>query len=258
VALAHELFALVRICFEAGCDPFVASEPNMAHVVVAPEPIRLLIAVAVRLYRDGLASTLSAHSHLRVDGTAATSVETLRAVRDLLPDIVIVDVSFDDALGLIRSLRSESSRSRILAFAIQEDISTILNYASAGADGFVTANGSLAQLVEAIERTSAGELLCSPRIAAQLLREAAHQAGGVFSHTADRILTGREQQVFSLLKQGCSNKEIAKELTIAEATVKNHVHHLLEKLHVTTRGQAVAGLPPLKATLLNRSSRRAG
>jgi DNA-binding NarL/FixJ family response regulator len=117
----------------------------------------------------------------------------------------------------------------------------------------------MAELVEAIERTSAGELLCSPRIAAQLLRGAAHQASGLASRTADRILTGREQQVLSLLKQGCSNKQIAKELTVAEATVKNHVHHLLEKLHVTTRGQAAAaGLQPLKATLSDRSSRRAG
>jgi DNA-binding NarL/FixJ family response regulator len=230
----------------------------MEPEIVAREPIRLLIAVAVRLYRDGLAATLSARANFRIDGTAGTPLETQRAVRDLQPDVVIVDVSFDDILDLIRTIRSESSQSHVLAFAVQEDISTILSYAGAGADGFVTANGSVAELVDAVERTSVGELLCSPRIAAQLLRQAAHQTSGLTAHAIDRILTSREQQVLSLLKQGRSNKEIANELTIAEATVKNHVHHVLDKLHVTTRGKAAAvGLPPLKARLSNRSSRRA-
>ena len=81
----------------------------------------------------------------------------------------------------------------------------------------------------------------------------------VSSGTGKVIPTSREQQVLSLLKQGRSNKEIARALTIAEATVKNHVHHVLEKLQVATRGQAAAaGPPPLKARLTPRSSRQAG
>jgi DNA-binding NarL/FixJ family response regulator len=231
----------------------------MESAVVARKPIRLLVAVAVRLYRDGLATALAAHPHLRIDGTTATPLETRRALRDLQPDVVIVDVSFEDIVSVIRTLRAESSRSRILVFAVEENIDTILSYASAGADGFVTANSSVAELVEAIERTAAGELLCSARIAAQLLRQAARPPDGLTSHAIDHVLTGREQQVFSLLKQGRSNKEIARELTIAHATVKNHVHRVLEKLNVTTRGRAAAvGLPPVNAPLSNRSSRRPG
>jgi DNA-binding NarL/FixJ family response regulator len=220
-------------------------------------PITIVIAVAVRLYRDGLAATLQARDHLRIEGTAGTPLEAQAAVRGLQPDVVIVDVSLEDVLGLIRTLRAESSRSRILAFAVQEEIGAILGYAEAGADGFVTANSSVAELVEAIERTAAGELLCSPRIAAQLLRRAAHQAGRSAEHAAGHNFTGRELQVFSLLKRGRSNKEIATALNISEATVKNHVHHLLEKLRVATRGQAVAvGAPPLQAALERRTSSR--
>jgi DNA-binding NarL/FixJ family response regulator len=196
--------------------------------------------VAVRLYRDGLATILRAYSHLCIEATAATSLEARRAVQDLRPDVIIVDISFDDILDLIGCLRSDSPRTRILAFAVQEDLGAILSYAGAGADGFVTVNCSVTDLVEAIERTSAGELLCSARIAAQLLRHAVHPVSGPAAHAAYPILTPREQQVFSLLKRGRSNKEIAKELMIAEATVKNHVHHVLEKLHVTTRGKAAA------------------
>jgi len=222
----------------------------------ARAPITILIAAAVRLYREGLATTLKQRAHLRIEGTAATSLEARAAARDLQPDIIILDVALENILDLMRTLRSESSNSRILAFAVREDISAILHYAEAGADGFVTANSSVAELVEAIERTVDGELLCSPRIAAQLLRRAAH--GKTAEAASGPALTTREEQVFSLLKQGRSNKEIGASLNIAEATVKNHVHHLLEKLQVATRGQAAAAIPPAKATIGRLSSRQTG
>src|SRR5262245_46112582 len=116
-------------------------------------PVTIVIAVAVRLYRDGLEATLKEHSHLQIKGTAGTPLEVETAVRELEPDLVIVDVSLEGALTVMRRVRAENSRIRILAFAVREDISTILEYAEAGADGFVTASGSLSQLVEAIERT---------------------------------------------------------------------------------------------------------
>jgi DNA-binding NarL/FixJ family response regulator len=222
------------------------------------KPISILVAVEVRLYRDGLMATLSAQAPLRVVGAASTPLEAQTATRDLQPDLVIVDASFPDIFGLLRALRAECSTSRILALAVREDITRIVDFAEAGADGFVTTNGSVADLVEAIERTVAGELMCSPRIAAQLLRRAAHHASRQAEYAVDSVLTNREQQVFSLLKQGQSNKEIASSLTIAEATVKNHVHHVLEKLHVATRGQAAASGPrPLKAASRDRTSSRA-
>lgn len=203
-------------------------------------PITTLIAVSVRMYREGLAATLGAQAHLRIQATAGTLLETQAAVRSFQPDVVIVDVSLDDALQLMRLVRAENSRSRILAFAVREDITTILHYASAGADGFVTANGSVADLIEAIERAAAGELLCSPRIAAQLLRRASQQTTQSAAGADAATLTRREHQVFCLLRRGQSNKEIAISLNIREATVKNHVHHVLGKLQVATRGQAAA------------------
>ena len=213
-------------------------------------PITIIVAVAVRLYREGLAATLATQRHFRIQGTAGTPPDAQAAVRELQPTVVIVDVSLEDVFGLMRTLHAESPNSRILAFAVREEIATILDYAEAGADGFVTANSTMADLVEAIERTAAGELMCSPRIAAQLFRRAAHQARRS-PEPVDPPLTYREQQVLSLLKQGRSNKEIATVLNIAEATVKNHVHHVLEKLQVATRAQAAASMipTPIKAAL---------
>jgi DNA-binding NarL/FixJ family response regulator len=223
--------------------------------------ISIAIAVAVRLYREGLATALRTYDHLHIEAAVGSLLEAQTVVRDREPDLLIVDVSLDGVENVMRTLRAGATHCRILAFAVREDVSTILDYAEAGADGFVTVNGSIAELVEAIERTAAGELLCSPRLAAQLLRRAAHQAPRL--ETGATALTSREQQVFSLIRQGLSNKEIGTTLNIAESTVKNHVHHLLEKLRVTTRAQAAAtsGLP-LKADLdappASPASRRAG
>ena len=204
-------------------------------------PITVLVAVAVRLYRDGLTAALAREDHMRVTACAGTPVEIEAAVRHVRPDVILLDVTLDHARSLIAALRAASANNHILAFAVREDINTIVDYAEAGAEGFFTANGSAAELVEAIERTAAGELMCSPRIAAQLLRRAAH-------HPEDRpatppenpVLTSRQRQVLSLLKEGRSNKEIASVLNIAEATVKNHVHQVLQKLQVATRARAVA------------------
>jgi two-component system nitrate/nitrite response regulator NarL len=202
--------------------------------------INILIAVAVRLYRDGLAAALSANDGLRILATAGTSAEIQAAALADQPDVVIIDVALDEVLALMRALRAQCDRIRILAFAVGSEMDTIVDYAKAGADGFFNANGSLAELVEAIERTAAGELLCSPRVAAELLRQAARRSSAPASHDAEQTLTKRESQVLILLKQGRSNKEIAIALHISEATVKNHVHHVLQKMHVARRGEAIA------------------
>jgi two-component system, NarL family, nitrate/nitrite response regulator NarL len=213
----------------------------MEPVSRAPTPITVLVAVAVRLYRDGLASLLTRKKHLLIAASAGTPTEIQAAARQLQPDVIVLDVSLENVRTLMRALRAESSGSHILAFAVREDISTILDYAEAGAEGFFTANGSVADLAEAIERTAAGELMCSPKIAAELLRRATDNSKNQLpANEVTPILTVRQQQVLSLLKEGRSNKQISAVLHIAEATVKNHVHQILQKLQVTTRARAVA------------------
>jgi DNA-binding NarL/FixJ family response regulator len=204
-------------------------------------PISIVLAVAVRLYREGLVTALRSDPRLRIDAGIGTLVEARSAVLATDPDLLIVDVSLEGVCDAIREFRRQGSRCRILALAVREDITAILDYAQAGADGFVASNGSMAELIEAIERTTSGELLCSPRIAAQLLQHAAHRSAGVHE-PGTSLLTGREQQVLALLRRGMSNKEIGGALHIAEATAKNHVHHVLAKLQVNTRSKAAASL----------------
>lgn len=235
----------------------------MASADAPRVPVRLLIVIDVRLYRDGLAATLGDHQHLLVAGTVGSYAEAIPAAATLKPDVVIIDVALADSLNLMRELRAKTPTTRIVAFAVDEDISAILDCAEAGAAGFVTANASVDELVTAIDRTIAGELLCSPRMAAELLRRAAARDDrDAQTHRAASGLTSRENQVLVFVRKGLSNKEIAVALNIAESTVKNHVHHLLEKLNVPTRTHAAAHAAPapVRASLRPRSmpSRQAG
>ena len=231
----------------------------------ASKPISLLIAVSVRLYRDRISTLLSAHSGFSIAGTAASAPDALTIARARQPDAAIVDVSFCESMELIRALRVESASTCIIAFAVREDITTILEYAEAGADGFVTPQSS--RSTEELARNSSKERSpenCSvpPRLAAaQLLRRAEHPHDQAEERVVRRrcpvarALTIREGQVFGLTRQGLSNKGIASALNISEATVKNHVHHVLEKLQVSTRGQAEVA-PPASDALPKPASRR--
>jgi DNA-binding NarL/FixJ family response regulator len=198
----------------------------------------ILIVADVRLYRDGLAGSLSTYSRLVIAGTCASRNDAREQVPRLHPDIVLVDVATRESLELIRDLRAEAPRCKVLAFAVEENAADIIECAEAGAAGFVTADASIDDLVTAIEGIVRAELVCSPRIAAQLFGRISERRERWSFET--KSLTSREREVLDYIRQGKSNKEIAQELNIAEPTVKNHVHNLLDKLDVTTRAQAAA------------------
>jgi len=149
-----------------------------------------------------------------------------------------------NALDLIRDLHAEVPSTRLVAFAVNEDISTIIGCAKAGATSYVTVDASLDDFVRAIECSTAGELSCSPRIAAELFSWLGKRSEPNDASDGVKLLTNREQCVLAFITEGLSNKEIASELNISEATVKNHVHHLLEKLHVDSRRRAALVFSP--------------
>jgi two-component system, NarL family, nitrate/nitrite response regulator NarL len=204
-------------------------------------PIRVLIVADVRLYREGLAASLASRERAWVIATSASRSDAGARVRDAGADVVVIDMATRESLDLIHDIRREAVPARILAFAVEEVTSDILDCAEAGAAGYVTADASIDDLVAAIDRIAREELVCSPRIAATLFRHISERADGSLPDLSHpRMLTIRERQVLDFISQGHSNKEIAQKLNIAEPTVKNHVHHLLEKMDVTTRAQAAA------------------
>ena len=211
--------------------------------------INVLIVAHVRLYRDGLASILAERRRFRIVGVADTCDVALQQACATATDVVMIDMSMPGALDAVAALARDVPRTRVVAFAVGEDASQIIACVEAGAAGYVTCESSIDDLVSVIESTVRGELPCSPRIAAQFARRLTELASVSEPAVGELPLTGREWQVIRLLREGLSNKEIGQSLHIAEATVKNHVHHLLEKLKVTTRRQAVARLARTRSEL---------
>jgi len=204
--------------------------------------ISLVVVSDVRLYREGLSSSLSGQAGLVVVGAAGDRSGALELVSTTRPDAVILDMATRDSLELARALAAAQPCVRIVAFAVEEVDRDILLCAEAGVAAWVPCNASLGDLVSIVKHIARDELICSPKLTATLIRRLATLARGVAKPVPGTMLTGREREIVALLDHGLSNKEIAQRLHVELATVKNHVHNILEKLQVTRRSEAAAVL----------------
>jgi DNA-binding NarL/FixJ family response regulator len=202
---------------------------------------RVLIASDVRLCREGLAASLIASGRLGVAGTVAGSDLTVACISRLRPDVVLLDMALAGCLLLPAALRAEFPV-KFVAFAVSEIDDDILACAEAGISGYIGKDGSAEDVVATIERAICDELLCSRRIASALFQRLAVLAQPQAGRSNVDGLTGREREIIDLIDKGHSNKEIALRLKIAAATVKNHVHNILEKLGVHRRAAAAAAV----------------
>jgi DNA-binding NarL/FixJ family response regulator len=171
-------------------------------------------------------------------------------VRRNRPQVVLVDAATSQALSIVRSINAEQAPPRIVALTVDETEAQVLECVEAGAAAYLTRDGGGEQLVETIEAAGRGELRCSPQVAGYLMRRVRTLSACQPRHQALAQLTARQRDVLSLLGDGLSNKEIARELHIEVATVKNHVHHILEKLQVQRRAEAMALLHQMDEPML--------
>jgi DNA-binding NarL/FixJ family response regulator len=201
--------------------------------------IRLLIVASVRLYRDGLASNLE-RPPLHVVDTATTAEDAFARATALAPDVVVLDMALPDSLALVRALRDRMREVRVVTYAVDECEPAILACVEAGVAGFVSSDGTADDLVNAVHGAARGEMFCSPRAVGALSRRLHSLAAAAPAADVLAALTAREREILSLVERGLANKEIACRLHIELATVKNHVHSILEKLGVGSRSEAAA------------------
>ncbi len=166
---------------------------------------------------------------------APASAAALEILKRSRPDLAVVNAH--DGGACIRRMRHLSAAVKFVAVGLPKDEETVLRYAEAGMDAFATFDASLTDLLERLNQALRDEASVSPHLAASLLRRVADLSGRASSSTG---LTARELEIVKLLRRGLSNKEIAGELGIGLATVKNHVHNILSKLGVRTRAAVVA------------------
>lgn len=201
--------------------------------------LSVLIASDIRLHREGLAELLARRDSLSVVGTAVEADEALQKACELSPAVIVLDVALPDGLALSRILTQIRPDIRVVALGVPDTEESLLACAEAGVAGYVPREGSVQDLADAIHLAARGELNCTPQLAGAIIRRLAWRAaaGG---DLRSNPLTRRESEIVTLIDRGMSNKEIAVRLGIEIATVKNHVHNLLEKLQVHRRAEAAA------------------
>lgn len=201
--------------------------------------MRVLVVGDVRVSREELARAM-ARADPGIDVSAVPcgpEVAGSTALRGV--DAVVVDMTAGRALAIVEQVAERHADVKIVALAAPED-GTVIRCAEAGVSAFLPADSSIDDVLTALHAVEQGDSFCPPGVAATLLLRLRELGRATASDTSP--LTARELEITRLIDLGFTNKEIARELSIALPTVKNHVHHILEKLGVERRAEAAARL----------------
>jgi len=206
--------------------------------------IRVLLADDQALFREGLDTLLSVHKDIEVIGQASNGQEAVDLALKLRPDVILMDMQMPilNGIGATRRLKKSLPECRVIMLTTFNDDETIFDALRAGAVGYLLKDVGSAQLAESIRATSRGESILDPSVAAKVVQEFSRVSSMVPATSSEVLpepLSEREIELLRLIASGLSNKEVAEALFITEGTVKNHVTHILGKLSVRDRMQAV-------------------
>ena len=203
------------------------------------DKVNILIVDDHTLFRTGVRRMLEAEEDMHVVGEAATGREALEQARQLVPDVILMDIKMPDLDGVAaaRTLHREMPHVGIIFVTMFEDDEFIFQGLQAGGRGYILKDAGPETMLRAIRAVAHGESLLGSTVAEKVMRQFSALPGKQ-THLFDD-LTPREIEVLKLVAEGKSNKEIAQALTISEKTVKNHINNIFSKLHVNDRSQAM-------------------
>ncbi len=203
---------------------------------------RVLLVDDDDLMRAGLRSVLSSDETIEVVGEAGDGRAAVERVRELRPDVVLMDVRMPnlDGIAATREALAARAETKVVILTTFEEDDYIFGALSAGASGFLLKRSSPEELIGALHTVAAGDSLLSPSVTRRVIERMAKQPPPETS-SSERLeeLTPREREVLELVARGLSNSEIASALVIEESTVKTHVKRILMKLRLRDRVQAV-------------------
>ncbi|MFB7502707.1 response regulator [Streptomyces broussonetiae] len=206
--------------------------------------IRVLIADDQMMVREGFSVLLNAMPDIEVVGEAVNGREAVRRVRELAPDVVLMDIRMPELNGIeaTREIVAADAAAKVLVLTTFDLDEYVYQALRAGASGFLLKDASARQLADGVRVVASGEALLAPSVTKRLITEFSRLAEPVrlapTAQTAYGELTERETEVLVLIAQGLSNAEIAERLVVAESTIKTHVSRILVKLGLRDRTQA--------------------
>ncbi len=190
-------------------------------------PIRVVVVDDHTLFRRGIISLLSHERDFAVVGEAADGFEGIRTAVAQKPDVVLLDLNMPGISG-----------AHVVMLTVSEDAEDLVAALKSGAQGYLLKNIDSDFLVQSIRRAAEGDSVISPEMAGKLMRQVRAGAPGTPATQPADVLSPREREIVQRLAKGGSNKEIARDLDLAESTVKIHVQHILRKLGLNSRVQA--------------------
>ncbi|RXR08482.1 response regulator [Pseudoxanthomonas composti] len=204
-----------------------------------PAPIRVLLADDHTLVRESLASILQGAGGIQVVAQAADGVSAVAAAQECEPDVVVVDISMPrlNGIDVIRRLRSDVPQARVLVLTMHEENEYVLHAVRAGASGYLLKEAATAELIAAVRNLHAGRGHFSPQAAVALAAQIQHPEREL--DDPYQGLTAREREVFHLIVEGQTTKEIARRLDISTKTAENHRFRVLNKLAVRNTAELV-------------------
>jgi len=200
--------------------------------------MKLVVVTPIRLFGDGLAACLQTHPDIRLQAVVGDLDHLEECLAGGAVEVALIDVAQGVDLDHVRASALAYPDVALVALGLDGQRQSVIRCGRAGFAGYVDRNASVEQLCRALSDACAGRLDCSAEISSGLLR-------ALFARTEDdspamtEALTAREGEVLQLIGNGMSNKEIASELGVSIATVKHHVHHVLLKLKLVRRAQAM-------------------
>lgn len=208
------------------------------------KPIRVLIADDHTMVRQGLHVLLNAEPDLQVVGEVGDGREAVRVARELLPDVIVMDLSMPtlDGMEATRVIKQNAPQIQVLALTVHESDEYFFRVLQAGASGYVLKRAAASDLILAVRAVARGEVFLYPSVAKKLVADymsRVQTSGEGEARDVYAGLTVREREILTLVAAGFSNRDIAERLSLSLSTVQTHYAHIIEKLKLQNRAELI-------------------
>jgi DNA-binding response regulator len=203
------------------------------------DAIKVMIVDDHELIREGISKILDMENDIDIIFKAKSGIEALEVLKDVKPDVILLDINMNELNGIetLKKIKSSGSKTKIIMLTVYDDVEYISQSVNLGANGYVLKDSDSDTLIKTIKIVNEGGSYIQPTLATQLIKHMTNEKKNTNDKKSLELLTRRELIVMKEISSGLNNKSISKKLNISEKTVKNHVSSILKKLELQDRTQ---------------------